>query len=74
MCIVTRDRTPVNSSDSETDSDSGNESGLGRIIVPPNVNCVVRDIRVTQSLPTVLNAKVSPSFAPSMYGIYDSLM
>lgn len=51
-----RDRTPAVS---ETDSDSDcSADEIGRIIVPPGVNCVVRDTQVTQRLPTILNAKV----------------
>lgn len=62
--IIVRDRTPVNSdthssSDSSSSSSDDEDSTLGRIIVPPNVNCVVRDNFVRKQLANILNAQVT---------------
>lgn len=54
-----RDRSPtVSETDSDSDLDDLPDS-LGRIIVPPHVNCVVSDKFVRGQLPSILNAKVS---------------
>ena len=58
--ILVRDRSPaVSDSESDVELDKSSDSDrLGRIIVPPHVNCVVKDSYVRGHLPTILNAKV----------------
>lgn len=60
-CIVTRDRSPVmrqSEDDIECSDDSSSEDDMfERVVVPPYVNCVVKDLDA-KHLPHLLNAQV----------------
>lgn len=56
-----------------SDSDGGGDGPTERIVVPPNVNCVVRDLEA-KHLPHFLNAKVSRLPSYLLEGIYMMLV
>lgn len=58
LYITTRDRTPVTSDNESCQSDDLDNEDGERLVVPPNVTCVIRDSDVTDKLPVILNATV----------------